>query len=307
MNLRTIIPPMRRSSTMSIEADAGGGAGDGGGGGGGADAGAGGAGAGDAWYSGIANEAVRTSPSIQSFKDVPTLAEAYVSLEKRFGIEPSRRLDLPADPNDAPGMRAVYTRLGLPEKPDGYGIDLGAGATDADKAMLGKATEAFHKIGLPAGMAKEVVAFWAEQNDAAAAAQAEGRTARVTDGTAQLKAAFGAAYDQTTKQVDLLLERYGDDDNRAALKGAEGQAMYPGMTKTLAKLATRMAEPGTQGLGGGSDGGGVMTPDQAAAAVRTLEGDPVKGAALRDKNHAQHAAVVAERSRLLVMKEAKPA
>jgi hypothetical protein len=41
--------------------------------------------------------------------------------------------------------------------------------------------------------------------------------------------------------------------------------------------------------------------------VTALEGDPVKGKALRDKMHAQHAAVVAERSKLLAMTVVKAA
>jgi hypothetical protein len=42
-----------------------------------------------------------------------------------------------------------------------------------------------------------------------------------------------------------------------------------------------------------------MTPAQARAAVATLEGDAVKGKALRERDHPQHKAVVAERNRLL--------
>ena len=64
-----------------------------------------------------------------------------------------------------------------------------------------------------------------------------------------------------------------------------------------------MAEPGVVGGQGGDADGALrpLTPAQAQAAVAKLEADPLKGAALRDRNHAQHKAVLEEREALLKM------
>ena len=313
MKLRDIL--LRTTcSTMSVS-DGGGGAeggGAGGGGGGAAGAGegaggaAGGAGAADKpFYEAFATEDLKTNPSVQKYKTAEELAGAYVNLEKRFGIDPARRIDLPADPNDKDGMRAVYTKLGLPDKPEGYGMALDDKATDADKALLGSFTAKAHELGLPANMAKGVMGFWMEQVAAANKATEEAWAARTTEGKAALQQEFGAAYDARTKEIGDLVGKYGDPELAKMLSG-DGLAAYPNVAKMLGKLVDRMAEPGSAGGEGGdaARSGGAMTPAQAKAAARALESDPVKGAALQDRNHPQHKAVVDERLRLLQMAEA---
>ena len=155
----------RHLATISSEgADAGAaGAAGGAGGAGGAAGGAEGAqaDAGDKpYYETFADAQLRANPSVQTFKTVEELAKGFVNLEKRFGIDPNRRIDLPADPEDKDGMRAVYTKLGLPEKPEGYGMVLADGASEDDKAMLSKFTAKAHEMGLPVTLARGVRRFW---------------------------------------------------------------------------------------------------------------------------------------------------
>jgi hypothetical protein len=125
MRLRTISTHLTKS-ICSVEGGAGG---DGGGGGGGGDAAAAaaaaaaaGGGGSAAYYESFTNEGLRTNPSVQNFKTVEELAHGYVSLEKRFGIDPARRLDLPADPErQRRHAGGVFEKLGLPEKPTATG------------------------------------------------------------------------------------------------------------------------------------------------------------------------------------------
>lgn len=306
-DLRLSITP-RWNRTLTAETGDGG---DGGGGGGGeaaAAAAAAAAASAKPYYEAFTDEALKSSPSVQKWKDPQELAGAYVALEKRYGIDPARRIDLPADPNDAEGMRAVFAKLGLPDKADGYGLKLDDKATDADKALVTGFAEAAHKLGLPAPMAHGVMKFWMEQTAAAATAQADEAKARAADGEAALKTEFGQAYEPRIREISKLVEKYGDPE-LAKVMNADGLKSYPNVAKMLAKLLDRMAEPGAAGGegGDGATGDRAMTPNQARAAVAQLEGDPVKGVALRDKTHAQHKAVVDERQRLLMLIDAKPA
>lgn len=294
-NLRTI---MFRPLTMTTASD---GADDGGGAGGGA-GGGGEGGAVPAFYEAFTDESLKTSPSVQGFKSAEELAKGFVNLEKRFGIDPARRIDLPADPADAAGMRAVYAKLGLPEKPDGYGFALDDKATDADKAFLGRATEALHAAGLPVGMAKGVFEFWQGEAAAAATAQAAAADEARAAGEASLKQTWGQAYPQRTKEIGLLLNKYFDPAIVAELT-ADKLGNHPQLALGLGKLVEAMAEPGVAGGGSDEGAGGerAMTPAQATAEVRKLEGDPVTGKALRDAAHPQHKEVVKRRRELLAM------
>lgn len=261
-----------------------------------------------AFYESFADKSLAGSPVIQKFKGPEDLAKSYIALEKRFGVDPARRLDLPEDMTDAKAMRDVYSKLGLPEKADGYTTKLPDGASEADKAVYGAFTAKAHEIGLPDGMAKGVLDFWADQNAKALEAGKVAWDSRVADGKTELTQAWGAAEAVNRKAVDTLLERYGDVENKKALMG-DGMNAYPGMALMLAKMAARMSEP--EGAGGGSGDGAkltdpVLTPNQATAALATLEADPIKGKALTDRTHVMHKQVVAERTKLLRMKDGHP-
>lgn len=307
-DLRTLTPP-RRWMTTTIEAEGGAGAGAGAGAGEGAGGGAGGAGEGAAaYYEAFQNADLKTHPSIHNFKTPEELASGYVNLEKRFGIDPARRLDLPADPNDKEGMRAVYARLGLPDKVEGYGFTLEEGASEADKGMLERFTKNAFEAGMPKSMADAAVKFWLGEVANAKAAEVEAFKAQAAAGVSALKADWGAAYETRSKEIGRLLNELGDKDLVAELDG-EKLGNYPNLARFLGKMLDRMAEPGSAGgqSGDGAAGDRPLTPTQAEGAVRALEGDPIKGAALRDRSHPMHKAVVDERTRLLSMTTPKPA
>lgn len=254
-----------------------------------------------AFYEDFSDKALAATPSVQLFKSPEELAKGFVNLEKRFGIDPARRIDLPADPADAEGMRAVYAKLGLPEKPDGYTAKLPEGASEADKAAFGKFIENAHKAGMPDAFVSTALEFWAGQTTEAKAAQETAWTTRVSEGKAALTTEWGAAETERRKGIETVLERYGDEQLRETLKG-DGLNAYPGLAKMLGKMVERMAEPGEAGGRTGEHaaaGGPALTPIQARGELAKLQGDPVKGKALLEADHPQHKAVVEERNRLL--------
>ncbi|MGH6955297.1 MAG: hypothetical protein ACREEW_01375 [Caulobacteraceae bacterium] len=313
MTLSTIHPilrPMFYPTTSrfericSVEAEGGGDAGGAGGGGnaaGGAGGGAPGAGAGEAakaWYEGLASEGLRTSPSLQNFKTVDDLASGYVNLEKRFGIDPARRLDLPADPKDAAAMRAVFTKLGLPEKPEGYGFSLAEGASDADKAFLGRATAALHEIGLPSAQAEGVFQYWMKESAAAnEAAQLQAQQARDA-GMAALKKEWGGDFDRRAREIGAMMNRYGAPDLAKELDSGEKLGNHPQLALFLGHVLDAVAEDGAAGGESGDAAGSDrrLTPSQAIAEAKRIEAHP----GFRDKNHPQHKALVEERQRFLL-------
>ena len=303
------VPTRISDGLCSIEGgDAGaGGAGGAAGGAGAAGAGAadGGAGASDAaFYEAFTNADLRTHPSIVGkYKSAEELAHGYVSLEKRFGVDPARRLDLPADPADKDAMRAVFQRLGTPEKPDGYGLKLADGATEADKAFLDRALPALHGANLTNDQAKAVFEYWQGEVKSAGEAAAAADAARMSEGKGALQKAWGADYERRGKEIGAMLTRHGSPGLAAELDSFDKLGNHPELALFLGDVLDAIAEPGEGGGGDAARGDALLTPAQAMAEVRRLEGDPLQGAALRDAGHPMHKAVVAERARLLAMTE----
>lgn len=298
-------------------AGAGGAAGGAGGAGEGAGAGAGaaaaaaasgagaGAGAEKAFYESYQSQDLRTHPSLHRFKGHEDVAKAYVELEKRFGIDPARRIDLPTDPNDAEGMRAVYSKIGLPEEIEGYGINLDDKATPTDRAMHAEFLDAMHKSGAPSQFVKAAHDWYQASSAKVMEAEAQLKADRAAAGTGALKAAFGAHHDARLREIEGFLTKY-DPEGKVGLN-KDTFMMHPEATMMLSRVLDAIAEPGTAGgqTGDAFRGGQTLTPSMATAELRKLEADPVKGKALMDRDHPMHKSVVAERSRLLYLEQGK--
>ena len=232
------------------------------------------------------------------------MARGYVNLETRFGVPAERRIDLPEDMANEEAMRPVWGKLGLPDKPDGYGFKLPDGASEADNAMLGKYVEAAHKAGVPAGQARQMLDWWVQQNADAQARAAEALTTRKTEGESALKTAFGGAYDARMREAQNLLKRY-DPDAKTGLT-AENLTTFPAWTQMLIRMADRMAEPEGHIDGTTEQADRPLTPGQANAALATFNLDEAKQKALFDDKHPAHKAVLAERNKLLEAANPRP-
>ena len=246
------------------------------------------------FYETFAKEAVRTSPAVQRYKTVEDLAEGYVSLEKRFGIEPERRLDLPNSPDDKEGWAAVWKKLGAPDKAEGYAFELAKDASDADKALVSDFQKTAHDMGMPKAMAEGAMKWWDGQVKAAVDAQAAAFESARATGEAALRKEWGEAFDQRGREIGKLLADYATPTLKAELDGKLGN--HPELSMFFGKLIDRMAEGGATPRSGEAAGDvGKLTPAQAAGEARKMEAHP----AFRDKSHAEHNAIVAKRSEYL--------
>ncbi len=308
MNLRSTTHRLFPTTTISdgAGAEGAGGAGTGAGAGEGAGAGAGEGGGEKPYWEGFASEDLRTHPSIVGKHKTPEdLARGYVNLEKSLGVPPERRIDLPADQTKAEDMRAaVWSKLGLPEKPEGYGLQLDPKATDDDKAMLAEFTAKAFEMGMPAGFARNVMAFWMDKTTAANEAYQAAMAAQKAEGDAKLHELWGAAYDRKAREVGAAIVKYGGPEMAKALDNSSfGNNAF--LVAMIGKFLDAMAEPGDAGSRSGEAfrGETVMTPDQAKTEIRRIESDPELMKALRTRDHPRHKEITTRRDELARMAE----
>lgn len=229
---------------------------------------------------------------------------ALVAATKKLGVPADQLLRTPTDPNDKSQYEAIYKALGAPDKPDGYQIDLGQGATDADKAVAQAFAAHMHAEGpFPPQAVAAAAAFWQKQVADQTAADLQAAADATKAAETELRTAWGAAYDQNKAAIGKLLADHGGPDLVKELD-ASGFGDSPKLAQFLAKLVDKMAEPGPTADGQNADTPKVMTPGQAKAARLALEGDPVKSRALHDAAHPQHKAVVDERTRYFELEAA---
>lgn len=253
------------------------------------------------WHAGLPADLV-AEKSVLRHATLEDAIRAGLGAEKRLGVPHDQLVRLPTNDDET---KALYLKLGAPEKPEGYNIGLPDGATDDDKAAAASFAKHMHEQGpFPPAFVKAAVDWNNQQAAAAAEAQKAADDELNAAGTALLKQELGAAYDPDMRAVGHLLNELGGKE-LAAEFDATRAGSNPRLMLALNKLALERQEPGTLEGGNGGTGHqkGAMTPGQAKAAVQALEADPVKGKALFDNSHSMHKSVVAERSRLLQIAE----
>ncbi|WP_174301170.1 hypothetical protein [Caulobacter sp. S45] len=251
------------------------------------------------FYESFQDASLKTNPRLQRLASVEDMARSLVNAESRLGVPVDQLIRLPTDPKDEKAMREVYTKLGLPDKPEGYGIKLDATASDADKAMLNDMLGVAHKAGTPPDQVKALVAWWQSKGAEFQQQQtAQAEQARAA-GETELKTAWGAAYDTKSKEIGRLARDLGGPELAAELDAGK-LGSHPQLAKMLGAMLDKMAEPGAPGGRSGEAAGGLDTPltsAQATAKARELEAHP----AFRDPKHAQHKTIVAQRNDMLRM------
>lgn len=208
----------------------------------------------------------------KGFTDPKAVLESYRNLEKLRGVPQERLLKLP-EPTagaDAPEWSDVFSKLGKPATPEGYGLNPkdpnNAGFTDWAKAT-------FHKNNLTSAQGQELVKDFNAFNENQMKAENAAHTAAVQEQSTKLRQEWGAAYQQNVNRAMAAYRQLGIPD--AAIDSLEKSIGHDGVMKLFADLGSKVGEPafvngdGPQNFGEGS----ILTPDQANARIKALKQD----------------------------------
>lgn len=251
-------------------------------------------------------EGMRADKNLAKYESLEAFASGHLNALKRMGKDPNSLIEVPSKPDDEKAWGDLWGKLGRPEAPEGYQLQLAEGASDEDKAFVEGFRAVAHKAGMTQAQMAAAVGYLNEVTGKAAEDATARAEAAAAETTKALKAEWGDKYEIYSKEIPKLIEELGGKDAVDALN-EEGMGNSPTLLKLFAKVADLRAEHGK--LPGGGGGGGeadtVNTPYQAQMKLAQMHGDPAKSKALQDKNDPMHKAVMKEREDLL--KQAYPA
>lgn len=212
---------------------------------------------------------MQTFVQAKGFKDPGAVLESYRNLEKLHGLPPERLLKLPEKADDAEAMNQIFSRLGRPDKPEGY--DNLALPEKGDPKFLEFAKTMFHGANLTKAQAAVLTTKWNEYMGTQQSAIAETQKAEVVKETNALKQEWGHAYEQNLKIADDAASKLGlGSADLDKIKNSIGLAAT---AKFIHGLSTRLGE-GNFHTGTGEGKNFVTTPAQAQARIQTLSKDP---------------------------------
>ena len=221
------------------------------------------------WYSGIQNETTRTWAQAKGWKDPLAAVESAYNLEKLIGFDKAgRTLVIPGE-DATPEQRAAFnSKLGVPENAEGYKLPVPEGMDDGFSKVAAKW---FHENGVPAKAAEGVVKAYNEYSAAQQAEQARAFSVQSNQEFDEVKAEWGAAYNERIELARRGLVQFlpaANAEERAKMMNAIEGVMG---TKNFLRFGYQIgAGLGEHKLHDGS-GSGLLTPAQASQKINELK------------------------------------
>lgn len=229
--------------------------------------------------------------------------KAHANLYKQRGIPAERLLTVPEKPQDqAPDDWApIHKALGVPDDPKDYQIELAPEAAADTPELANILRELGGKAKFQPSQMAAVIETLNTLGQKAAQAEAEALDAETRTVTETLNKEWGAAAEGNRRAIGKLIrDALGgqiDEAAQADLQTKLGSNLT--LSRVLAHAIGKMAEPQAPEGAGAATQTRQLTPTAAQAALNTLYADKDKMAAMNDKRHPQHNAVLEERRHLL--------
>lgn len=233
----------------------------------GADGGAGAGGSAAPWFGADAGDDIKGFVETKGWAGPTDAIKSYRNLEQLLGADKAGRAVVwPKDDADTEGWKAIRARLGVPETPDAYKLQVPEGANDAFvKAVAPK----MHELGLSAKQAQGLAEFvngWEQQQSEAWEAEQKARTEQAV---ADFKAKLGPAYARTVDLGKRAAKLLGINDQQFA--GLEETLGLEGTVNLFAAIGQKLGED--QFVGDGTPTGGDLSVAAAKARFEQLKAD----------------------------------
>lgn len=196
-------------------------------------AGAGG-GAPQDWRASLPEE-MRSEKSLETFKDIPSLAKSYIETKKMMG----GAVAMPKADAKPEDWDAFYTRLGRPESPDKYELKRPESPAGGkwDENLEKEFKIVSHASGLQPRQAQSLL-DWFNKTQSEHVAN---YTKSMEEGVGKLKTEWGAKFDERVSVASRAVKELGGDELKTMLEET-GLGNNPILIKVFAKIGESMAE-----------------------------------------------------------------
>jgi len=184
-------------------------------------------------------EEYRGEKSLSNFKDMNDFVKSYLSAQKIVGAD---KIPVPNKFATEEDWKAVFNKLGAPEKPEDYKYNFKEG--EVDQELLSTFNQQAHKLGLLPQQAESLIKFYNDMNEGSSV-QAEEKAAQTRLHTEnELKKEFGPQYVKRLDQAKRLASSTLGNDFLENTLLADGSRLGDNLTvvKAFSDLAEKLSE-----------------------------------------------------------------
>lgn len=182
---------------------------------------------------------LKADKTLGKYKSPADLAVAHVNLSKMLG----NRVEVPTDQTPPEQAQVFWSKLGVPESPEGYEAPKLPEGYTLDTGMV----DGFRKVALDAKITKsgadKLMSWYVEQELIRQTSLQAEFAQEKEEGMKALRNEWGAAADQNIGLCQRVVAQFGGADFQAALNET-GAGNDPRVVKFLAKIGRVMAEDG---------------------------------------------------------------
>ena len=177
-------------------------------------------------------EELRDHPSLGPIKDVENLARSYVNAQRLIGAD---KLPIPANPTDE-DLDNIYSRLGRPERADGYEIAVDGNIVTEDVAK--SYADVAHNLRLTPDQANGVLEYYRAmvQESGSMSEAAESQQRNQTE--MSLRKEWGDEFDARIEDAGKIAKQFGSNE-LLEMRLADGTKVgnHPDFIKAFANMA----------------------------------------------------------------------
>ena len=245
----------------------------------------------DTWQTQYLSEDLQGNDTLSKFKDVGSLGNSYVELQKLVGS----RVKVPTDDSTEEDVNSFYNQIGRPESPENYSIDLPSDSYPQE--VIQSFLKEAHASGLTNKQAQAAINFYNTiETDGQINSDAAMQQAKV-DAESALKKEWGPTeYAKELAVSRRAFNRFADDDLKAFVNET-GVTNNVAMIKFLNRIGKAVSEPDMAGAGKDS---GSIDGDSAKIEISAMLKDKTHkyNEALFDNLHPKHAEAMSYRDHL---------
>lgn len=245
--------------------------------------------AGNSWLTALPDD-LKEDATLKNFKDIKSLAAAHVALKKHLGAD---KIPLPGKNATEEDWRALFTKLGVPEKVEDYKVEFKKEAVITDD-FTSDFRKKMHEAGILPSQAQKLADWVSDMNITNTQKFTQERQAQQKAEIEGLRKEWGQAFDTQVARANKVLAEHADEATVKYLVSS-GLGNDVRLIKLLASAGQALYKE-DKALEGSGNGTGKLTPAQARAEANKIVADFKHPYHIKD--HPNHKTAVEEVAKL---------